>query len=204
MEQKTPEFNLQIASLVELLEFRDEMHKNLTETAFGPFQVKLNAAVMFYMNLQHPVTWLSIDKFKGLDGFVSVSGIVLPIIGSSVKVSETEEITITPDNFTNFKNIARFVVPVRLLESGTKMQIMEFIRDLAGITAIATQQELEQMLKEFHFDDLDSLTSHPSYVKMLDKVTKPKEFEGFDISEFSDEKIKQLYAYSHVRPDTRN
>lgn len=204
MEQSPPEFNSQTTSLIGLIDFRDEMHKNLTETIFGSFQVKLSAAVMFYMNLQHPVTWLSIEKFKGLDGFVSVSGIVLPIIGSTVRISETEEVIITPDNFTNYKNLARFVVPVRLLENGSKMQLMEFIRDLAGITAIATQQELEQMLKEFHFDDLDSLTSHPSYIKMLDKVTKPKQFDGFDISNFSDEQIKQLYVFSHARSETKN
>lgn len=199
-----PVFDLQTASLIELLEFRESMYENLTVTAFKPFQSKLSDAVAFFLNVKTPVHWLSIEKLPNVDGFVTVSGFLLAEIGSTVKISPTESVDITPDNFQKFKSLVRFVIPVRLLEEGDKMQILNFIRDLSSISAITPPEELERMLKEFHFDDMTSLTSHESYNKMLEQVTKPKEFDGFNISEFSDEQIKQLHMFSNTRSETRN
>lgn len=204
MSDKPPEFNLHTATLIELIDFRESMYQNLTQTAFKPFESKLSDAVTFFLNTKSPVHWLTVEKLKDIEGFVTISGFVLPEIGSTFKASETDSVVITPDNFQKFRSLVRFVIPVRLLEEGSKMQILGFIRDLSAISAITPPEELERMLKEFHFDDMVSLTSHESYNKMLDKVTKPKEIDGFDVSEFSDEQIKQMHMFTHARSETRN
>lgn len=206
MSDKPFEFNLQTANLSDLLDFRESMFNNLTEAAFKSFQVKLTEAVVFYLNLttDHPIQWGTVDKFKGLAGFVVIAGFVLPIIGSEFKISETEIETVTQDNFQKFRHLVRFILPTKLLETGTRLELSNFIRDLTAVIGIASEQDLQQLLKEYNFGEMEALTSHPSYTKLLDKVIKPKEFDGFDISNLTPEQIKKFYLLNHTKSETKN
>lgn len=200
MEDKTQN---QQPNLIDIIEFRDATYESITETALMPYREKLSDAVGFFMNITAPIRWTSIEKVRGLDGFVTVMGFVLPEVGSKMKAGE-EIIVVTPDNVDKFKSLVRFVIPAKLIEEGTKLQISNFIRDLSAIAAVTSEMDLQTMLKEYRFDGMESLTLHENYNKMLDKATKPRDIAGFDGRDLTDDQIRSAFMFSSTASDTRN
>jgi len=196
--------DLEDPTLHDILDFRETTYQSLTETALAPFQSKLSEAAAFFLDTNAPTTWTSIETVTGLVGFVTISGYVSPKIGSRVKLGEDDFVEATAENSHMYRSKIRFIVPIKLLETGTKLQLLTFIRELSTIASLVSEQELEQMLKEFYFDDMTSLTSHATYNRMLEQATRPRDVMGFDGTILSDEQITKAHLYSGASTETKN
>lgn len=186
-------------TLSELLDFRDYTYKAMTVDATNIFSLKLTDAVNFYLNSTNPIDWQHIEKVSSLDGFVRVIGASIPSVGETIKVDK-EDILITKDNFAQYKQLARFVLPITILETGTSIQIFQFIRDVTAIASLITDIELENILREYSTDGVGELSAHPTYIAMLDKITKPADVLGFDTSNLTDEQIRSLNMFDKLVP----
>lgn len=200
MDDKHPD---QQASLIDIIEFRDATYESITETALLPYREKLSEAVSFFMKITAPIRWTSIEKVRGLDGFVTIMGFVLPELGAKMKVGE-DIVEVNPDNVDKFRSMVRFIVPAKLMEEGSRLQIANFIRDLSAIAAVTPELELQTMLREYQFDGMESLTSHENYNKMLDIATRPTDIAGFDGRNLTDDQIRAAFLFSSAVSETRN
>ena len=113
-------------TLLDVLTFRDASYNSLTEAAFISIRNKLNAACCTFLKIETPINWVKIETVSGIEGFVSVSGIVCPPIGNSILIDENV-VEITTDNFEKYKRPVRFILPIRLLDYGDTEEIINFI-----------------------------------------------------------------------------
>ncbi len=190
-------------TLLELLDFRDYTYSVLTDDATRLFSAKLTDAVNAFLHSTVPINWQHVERITSLDGFVRVIGSSIPAIGEIIKV-EDEHITITPDNATHYTQLARFVLPTTMLESGTSLQIFQFIKDVTAISSLISDAELEHVLREYILDDTIELTSQPAYISMMDKITKPSDVLGFDTDTLTDAQIKSLHMFDKLVPGNKH
>lgn len=190
-------------TLQDILDFREYTYSMLTREAIQLFGPTLTGAVNHYLNNTAEIDWTAIEPVNTLEGYVRVTGFSLPAIGSTITV-EGKEVHIDKDNVYRYKQVIRFVLPIKLIESGNRNQLVAFIKDLSAIAAVATELEIENILKEYYFDDMKDLTSNNSYHKMLDRVTKPKEVMGFEATGLTDSQIAALHMYGACSSETKN
>lgn len=190
-------------TLQDILDFREYTYSMLTREAIKLFEPTLTDAVSHYLNSTSEIDWTAIEPVNTLEGYVRVTGFTLPTIGSIITV-EGKEVHIDKDNVYRYKQIIRFVLPIKLIESGNRNRLVAFIKDLSAIAAVATELEIENILKEYYFDEMKDLTSSNSYHKMLDRVTKPKEVMGFEATSLTDSQIAALHMYGVSSSETKH
>ncbi len=190
-------------TLQDILDFREYTYSMLTREAIKLFGPTLTGAVSHYLNSTAEIDWTAIEPVNTLEGYVRVTGFTLPTIGSIITV-EGKEVHIDKDNVYRYKQIIRFVLPIKLIESGNRNRLVAFIKDLSAIAAVATELEIENILKEYYFDEMKDLTSSNSYYKMLDRVTKPKEVMGFEATSLTDSQIAALHMYGVCSSETKH
>lgn len=190
-------------TLQDILDFREYTYSMLTREAIKLFGPTLTGAVSHYLNSTAEIDWTAIEPVNMLEGYVRVTGFTLPTIGSIITV-EGKEVHIDKDNVYRYKQIIRFVLPIKLIESGNRNRLVAFIKDLSAIAAVATELEIENILKEYYFDEMKDLTSSNSYHKMLDRVTKPKEVMGFEATSLTDSQIAALHMYGVCSSETKH
>lgn len=190
-------------TLQDILDFREYTYSMLTREAIKLFGPTLTGAVSHYLNSTSEIDWTAIEPVNTLEGYVRVTGFTLPTIGSIITV-EGKEVHIDKDNVYRYKQIIRFVLPIKLIESGNRNRLVAFIKDLSAIAAVATELEIENILKEYYFDEMKDLTSSNSYHKMLDRVTKPKEVMGFEATSLTDSQIAALHMYGVCSSETKH
>ncbi len=186
-----------------ILDFREYTYSMLTREAIKLFGPTLTDAVSHYLNSTSEIDWTAIEPVNTLEGYVRVTGFTLPTIGSIITV-EGKEVHIDKDNVYRYKQIIRFVLPIKLIESGNRNRLVAFIKDLSAIAAVATELEIENILKEYYFDEMKDLTSSNSYHKVLDRVTKPKEVMGFEATSLTDSQIAALHMYRVCSSETKH
>lgn len=189
-------------SLVEILEFREVTYKTLTESALLPFEAKLNAAVLLYLKDNVPIKWIDVDKLRGLESFAVITGYIFPLVGTKVMVG-TDFIDITDLNVQEYRQTLRFILPIKLLEIGTVPQIYKFIMEISALASVVSEQELNEMLRNFRFDN-DSFSFDESYNKMLAYATRPAEMFGFNTKNLSEEQITSLAMFNGATSETKN
>lgn len=190
-------------TLQDILDFREHTYVTLTREAIQLFGPILTKAVNRYLNNTAEIDWTTIEVLTGLEGYVRVTGFSLPPLGAKINV-QGNEILIDKDNVYSYKQVIRFVLPVKLIDNEDGDSLVAFIRDLSAIAAVATDVEIENILKEYYFDDMKDLTSNDSYHKMLDRATKPKEVLGFDAADLTDSQITALHMYGACASETKN
>lgn len=190
-------------TLQDILDFREHTYSMLTREAIKLFGPTLTGAANRYLNNTAEIDWTAIELIDTLEGYVRVIGFFLPTIGSTITV-EGKEVHIDKDNVYLYKQVIRLVLPIKLIESGNLDRLAMFIKDLSAIAAVATELEIENILKEYYFDDMKDLTSSNSYYKMLDRVTKPKEVMGFEVTGLTDSQIAALHMYGACSSETKN
>lgn len=190
-------------TLQDILDFREYTYVTLTREAIQLFGPILTKAVNRYLNNTTEIDWTTIEVLTGLEGYVRVTGFSLPPLGAKINV-QGNEILIDKDNVYSYKQVIRFVLPVKLIDNEDGDSLVAFIRDLSAIAAVATDVEIENILKEYYFDDMKDLTSNDSYHKMLDRATKPKEVLGFDAADLTDSQITALHMYGACASETKN
>lgn len=190
-------------TLQDILDFREYTYSMLTREAIKLFGPTLTGAANRYLNNTAEIDWTAIELIDTLEGYVRVTGFFLPTIGSTITV-EGKEVHIDKDNVYLYKQVIRLVLPIKLIESGNRDRLAMFIKDLNAIAAVATELEIENILKEYYFDDMKDLTSSNSYYKVLDRVTKPKEVMGFEVTGLTDSQIAALYMYGACSSETKN
>lgn len=164
-------------TLQDILDYREHTYSMLTREAIKLFGPTLTGAVNRHLNNTAEIYWTAIEPVNTLEGYVRVTGFSLPTIGSILTV-EGKKVHIDKDNVYHYKQVIRLVLPIKLIESGNQDRLVVFIKDLSAIAAVATELEIENILKEYYFDGMKDLTSNNSYHKMLDRVTKPKRGNG--------------------------
>ena len=189
-------------SLVEIIKLRGLSYRTFTEQALLPFEQKLNAAVSQYLNNDLPIKWVDVDRLLGLDAFVLVVGYIFPLVGTIVIV-DNKPITITEENVSNYRQTLRFVLPIRLLEVASIVQLHKFIIEISALAAVLSEAELTEMLHGFKFDD-ESFSFDESYAKMLAYATRPAEMFGFNTKQLSEDQITSLSMFGGAILETKN
>lgn len=181
-------------TLQDILEFRKRTYTMLTREALALIGPTLTEAVNAYLNNTAGIDWSAIEEVNALDGFVRVTGFSLPSVGTKITVAGNL-VEISKENMYSYKQIIRFVLPIRLIESGDVNALVAFVKDLSAIAAIATEPELEHILKEYHSNEMKKLTSNNSYHKVLDRVARPNEVLGFNVVGLTDSQIAALHLH---------
>lgn len=194
----------QYASLLDILNYRESVYDSLTETAFHSIKQRLSEAMVMLSKNPNPISWVQIEKYNAVDGFVIVAGYTSPLIGTMVSVGGDELIEVTAENATKFRQVLRFTVPMNMLENGTTTQLYTFIRDMAAIVNLAPSHDLEELLREYNSSNMQELTKLVKYTKILDNATKPTDVFGFDGSQLSDEQITKMHIYKGCGTERAN
>ncbi len=186
-----------------LVEYRDFIYSTLTKEIIQLFSERLNEALIDFIPNSPEIDWNTIEKIVSLPKYVRMVGISSPVLGSIAMV-DGNKITITEENSRRFKNLVRFIFPVKLLEEGSVSQIASYIKDITYISSIVSERDIENLLMNYDFTRNTPLHDVDGYAKLLDRATKPKEIMGFSTDFLSDEHIKSLFLATDLVSETKN
>lgn len=190
-------------TLTDVLEFREQTYAFLTQEAVRLFGRNLTDSVNMYLNSNSIIEWNTVELMPTLDGFVRVMGLTTPSIGAIIDVNGSK-ITIDENNVTQYKQIIRFVLPIHLLESGSINEMYSFIKDLSSIATVASEKDIEVILKDYYSSNSTKLTLSDFYNRILDKQTRPTKIMDFDVSGLTDEQIASIFSYMPCKTETIN
>lgn len=190
-------------NLSDLLDVREATHTGLTQAIMKPYENVLTNVVRIVSGHDNPVYWQSVEKIKNLPEFVTVGGYSTPSIGALVHAT-TGEVTITNENVKRYRSEVRMVVPIKLLQSGTEVQLISFVKQFAAISAVTSGEELMSILRQYLKYEHEELYSKEHYMQLLDNATRPADIEGFDTSHLTDDQMTRIRLYSSAQTETKH
>jgi len=167
-----------------------------THVILAKIKDKLDTAVQMTLSTDN-VTWQTIERHPQIPNNVNVMGYTRVKVGATIKING-EDVLITEENKNLYTNTVRFVIPVSLLESGTAIQIYNFLRELTEISVMLTEKDLMEILNDPNFDGAKSLYDYPKFANIMEKATRPKTFMDFATDDLTEEQIKSLATNSHL------
>ena len=183
-------------SLASLLDARELSYMRHTHVILAKIKDKLDTAVQMTLSTDN-VTWQTIERHPQIPNNVNVMGYTRVKVGATIKING-EDVLITEENKNLYTNTVRFVIPVSLLESGTAIQIYNFLRELTEISVMLTEKDLMEILNDPNFDGAKSLYDYPKFANIMEKATRPKTFMDFATDDLTEEQIKSLATNSHL------
>lgn len=186
-----------------LVAYRDFIYSSLSQDIIALFSARLNSALTQFIPNSSDIEWSTIEKVPRLQAYVRMVGSSSPVLGSVAKV-DGNDVTITEQNARMFRNLIRFIFPIKLLEDGSVEQITTYIKDISYISTVVTEVDIERLLSTYDFSQNIDLHNTAEYVRILDKSTKPKEIMGFATDFLSDEHVHALFLATALVSETKN
>lgn len=153
------------------------------------------------MKEDRDVTWSSIELTPTTDKFVILSGYIRVHVGDVVSLGDTK-ITVT-DEFvkTNPVNLVRVILPISIVEKNDAELMHEHINYYNQLKQVMPIEELLSLVNKLKVETFaDILASDAA----LDVVTRPKEFDGFNLENLSDLHQLQVRYFTESGSKTKN
>lgn len=179
-------------TLEERLRYRDEIYSATTAKIINDVSDVLSEALNAYTGNIEAINWSSVEFDQSVAGYIRVTGFTTPSPGMTIQIGG-QQILLTEANVKLYKKIIKFVLPLGLVEEGDTAQLTSFIADLSAIASVASEAEIEDLLRNYSYTDTEKLTQTQNYYKILDRVTKPSEVLGFSAANLTDEQISKLH-----------
>lgn len=175
-----------------VLRDRNRMIDNITDTLFQSVRDKLDYGISFLLKRESSIFWEKIDFLQNMEDFVVVEGIMIPQIGDVIVTNTNNRITITEQNAKSYTQILKLILPIDLLQIGSKMDVFHFINDIYQIISKASVDDIEELLLDYKFNSYHKLTESEKYNKILEKLTRPDTVLGFSTMNLSEDQIKRM------------
>lgn len=192
-----------VQTLEDRITLRDTVVQELNSQIFNMFSDRLNSAIKFYNGGNDNITWISIEKSKFVSGFVDILGYIIPNVGDIISIKDNK-ITIDEKNRFNYRTQVAFLLPINLLDTGSKVAIYNFIRDLSSLAQVTSYEQIVELLRQYDLDIMDDLYKMPQYDILMEKCTRPNEVLGFNTDELSEKQIKLIYMFSNYGGDKKH
>lgn len=140
---------------------RQQFFERNTDTIFKSV-INVTDGIIEYLNLkdeiaQGQLTWTNI-LHQEAEGLVTMIGLVKYPPGAKFDTAEGQTITVSKNNVDYFTRIMRFSLPYDLVDSGTREDVLVFLKSLESEgqqqTEIVELPEEIMSLAEFEFDEL--------------------------------------------------
>lgn len=189
--------------ILDLLEERSKIYAQITERVLNSFGDCLTEVIKKYSSEDTDVILRDIQTIDSLNGFVKVEATGWPAVGITIAV-DGGQVKIDESNKNLFKRVIRLVLPVKLLITRDVENLVKFATDLSYIIPIASDPDIEKLLKMYYNGPSKTLSDVPSYYLILEKQTRPKTVEDFSTATLSEKQLDALNMFKSCITETRN
>jgi hypothetical protein len=177
-----------------LVKSRDLEYKLATKQIISKFEERLQTALQSLFKTQRSMIFTDVSLLPNIENYVYVSGYLELIVGDIVLLNN-KEIILDETNINSYKNQFKITISTKTLDSGEPKEILDNINDIQRLQSVLSADDLVEYLK--NTDDLPQaeLVKSKKYDDILNKITKPKSIDVFDVSNLTDSQISQLVYF---------
>ena len=155
---------------------RQQFFERNTETIFKSV-INVTDGIIEYLNLkdeiaQGQLTWTNI-LHQEAEGLITMIGLVKYPPGAKFDTAEGQTITVSENNVDYFTRIMRFTLPYDLVDTGTREDVLVFLKSLENEGQQQTEMveipEEVMSLAEFEFDELTEEQKSAMIIDYRDK-----------------------------------
>lgn len=182
-------------------EDRIEQYNITTLEIIKLFSNRLDQAMQIFSKDERKLSWFFIDVIEDIPEFVYIKGSFRPNLGEMITTGN-QIIKITEELLNTYPAIiTTLMLPMDILENGDALQIASQIKMFYEICDSVNFQELITIIKNNKLTSFDAILNND---EILGDITKPKFFEGFNVSTLSESEIRQISHFLELHKTIRN
>lgn len=190
-------------SIVNLLELRAREYDIITKRVFDSFGDCISEAIKQYLLEDSPFKLHDIQTIHGINGFVRITAILSPQLGTSIKVND-KMVEITEQNVNKFKSLTKIVVPIRLIQKKDAKAMAEFAKDLSYILPVASDVDIQKLLTIYNDEQHLKLSDINFYYTLLETKTRPPNVNGFSTGTLTEQQMLSFNLFKECITETLN
>jgi hypothetical protein len=173
-----------------LLSKRDYDGQAFTRKIIELFSANLTKAVQMQNKYDRAIKWNKVERFPSIDNYVVVMGEV-EVRPGDVLSTASGEVLIDDTNINQFTRPVKYVLNSKILQHGTVEALYQHIMFVASSASSLSEADLIQVLRSGAVSD-NLVLENPTLKPILDKITRPTSFEGFDTSTLDEAQFNTL------------
>lgn len=189
-----------MVEILKLLQERDKVAFEQSKIILKLIEEPLNKALQYFTKDARKIDWNAIDLIAE-DKFVYIYGFITVNLGETIsnggKLIQVDEQYLKENPI----NDIRIMLPIPVVEKGDPEEILDHLRIYWELTRVMSRQDIINVV---HTMKLDSLRDILQNMTVLDRITKPKEFEGFNVENLSDFQVSQIKYFIEEGSKAKN
>jgi hypothetical protein len=175
-----------------LLQKRDYDSQAFTKKIIETFSEKLTKTVHMLYKLDRDIKWHTVERFKPVVGFICIVGTVDVHVGDTINTPEGA-VLLTPDNIADHHHNVSYLINSNILQHGTVEELYQHVVLVESIIREATTEEIIHVLKTGAASQVE-VVANPAVSGIVERITRPSNFEGFDTSGLTEAQYITLRA----------
>ncbi len=185
-----------------LVSKRDYDNLAFTRRIIELFSDNLSKATRMQFKCDREFRWLSVERFRAVDGYLVINGEVEIRPGDTLNTPEGP-VLITDENVREFHQPLRYVLDSKILQNGTAEALYQHIIFVAELAKSLPEHELIATLRSGAVNDA-TMTTNPALAPILEKITRPTVFESFDTGNLTEEQYNTLRLCANLGKSTQH
>ena len=173
-----------------LLSKRDYDGQAFTRKIIELFSANLTKAVQMFYKFDRAIKWTKVERFTAVNNYVLVRGEV-EIRPGDVLTLPTGEVLIDETNVNQYTRPLYYTLNSKILQHGTVEAIYQHVAFVDGVAKSLPEAEVIEVLRSGAVSE-SVVMENPTLKPILDKITRPTTFEGFDTSTLDEAQFNTL------------
>ena len=181
---------------------RDYDNQAFTRKIIELFSGNLTKAVQMLYKFDRAIKWYKVERFPAVDNYVLVRGDVEIRLGDILTLPNGE-VLIDETNINQFTRPVHYTLNSKILQHGTVEAVFQHIAFVDGIAKSLPELEVIQVLRSGAVSE-NVVMENPTLKPILEKITRPTSFEGFDTSTLDESQFNTLRYCANISKTSKH